>query len=195
MKSRLNSCGTIHGRVITEKVTLTATATGHANASQPRTNEAGLLLKVALEWPNAPNELELLIQLPRQLYISRTDGDHLTAPTIHQYAIVPKTLSQVSTDAQLAWHNGLITRSLYGIYYGLTSATEPTAYFLAKGNMVRFTWSYPVFRAPLVIASTALMMTYYNASTWHVIVWMPLGSGRIRYRYLSGCATFWRSIR
>ena len=138
LKAHLDCGGAVHVRRVTDKDTLTATVIGETNTSQHRTNEAGLLLQVELVRSNTPNELELPIQLFRQVYISRTDEDHLAAPTIHQYAIATKTLTQVSTHAQLAWRNGLISRTLYGIYYGLATTTMPEAYFLLQGKLIRF---------------------------------------------------------
>ena len=162
----------MHVRRVTDKDTLTATVIGETNTSQHRTNEAGLLLQVELVRSNTPNELELPIQLFRQVYISRTDEDHLAAPTIHQYAVATKTLTHVSTDARLVWNTGLLSRILYSIYYGVTATTKSAAYFLLHGNLIRFMWSYPVFQAPLIVASTALMMPYYKVSTWGIIVWI-----------------------
>ena len=134
MKAHLDSGGSVHVRLVTDKETLTATVIGQTNTSQPRANEAGLLLQVELVRSNTPNELELLIHLLRQVYIARTDEDHLTVPTIHRYAVAAQTLTHVSTYAQLVWRNGLISRILYGLYYGLATATKCTAYFPAQGN-------------------------------------------------------------
>ena len=86
--------------------------------------------------PSPSVDLELLIELFRQLYISRTNEDHVAVPTIHQYALATKTLPTVSNEAQEARRTGLLSRSLYGIYDGLVSAAKSTSYFWRKA-----TWS------------------------------------------------------
>ena len=171
-KAHMDSGGTVHVRRTVGKAIMTATVTGQGNASPPRTSETGLLLQVDLMPSTTLNEMERIISMFRQVYISRTEEDHLAVPKIHQYSMDTKTLSQASPDAQTARNAGLATRSLQGIYPGLISDTETTSYFLIQGNIARSMWIYPALQAPLIFAIIAMVMTYYNLSTSGVVVWI-----------------------
>ena len=84
-----------------------STVIGRMYVSQPRTSELGLLLQVDVAPSSNANDLEKAITLARQVSVPRSDVDHPSMPTVHEYAIVNKALTQVSADVKTAWRAGL----------------------------------------------------------------------------------------
>ena len=171
LKHHLDNGGTIHVQRTTNASSMIATVIGRMNVSQPRTSELGLLLQVDVVLSSNPNDLEKAITLFRQVFVPRSDVDHPSVPTVHEYAIANKALAQASADLETVWHTGLISTVFYQIYSTLFSITKSSTYFLLQGGILKAMWVYPILQVPLAVGSIAIMMTYYNVSGWDLAVW------------------------
>ena len=98
LKTHMDSGGTVYVQRAADSTSTIATAAGQTNMSQPRAGEMGHLMRVDLVASNL-SELGRNFELPRQVYISRTE-DHLAAPKIQRCALVTKSSPHASSDTK-----------------------------------------------------------------------------------------------
>ena len=143
------------------------------NPQRPRTMEAGVILSAkTLKSEGQSNQLEEEVDKDGQVFITRKGIKHLAIPTIREYHLVAKPLTQLHIDMGKLPNRGVLDSSASWMYSAVTNINRSGFFFLAQGNLLRLIWAYPVIQVPVILASASVTMMYYNMTAWDITHWL-----------------------
>ena len=104
----------VYGKLVKDGVVCVASFVDGKTTSQPRASESGTLLNVVLAGTPVAQGLDFLergILAPKQVYVTRNGADRPAVPTISEYHLVTKPLSQLALGVSTVTNSSLRTYS------------------------------------------------------------------------------------
>ena len=181
LKRHLSDGGVVYGRSTLPDTSYVVTFTT-STPQQPRTMESGVLLSANIVNSSEPlNIPEDRVDKAGQLFATREGLHHSSTPSIQDFNLVTKPLTQLHSDVEQLSSSSMLVSSAAWMFSAVSNVTKSCIFFLIQGNLLRLVWAYPVVQIPVVLASTSVIMLYYNMTVWDTAQW--IGSVLFSFSY------------
>ena len=172
MKTHLNNGGTDYARPVKDGMANAIMLSAGNVTSQSRNYEAGAALAASAIPASSPSKLGEEAMQFGKLDLTRDGPDRLVWPTIQDYRMAAKPLSQLETvlpDAQPSRSSMVHSQWILAL---LLNATKTCRFYMTQWDLRRALWHFPVAQVPVALESITVSMMYYNSTTWDFAVWI-----------------------